>query len=291
MNAALRRAAGVLLLALGGTGALADDARTQAEQRVRLAAKMIADSPAAQRIQVSGNSAAISHLDEGRLMLSTAEEALKANDFARARKAADDAIGHLGMARRLVPDVPARQLALRVRHEQQLASAERLVETWHERAGQNADAGVLDASSLVQQARALGESQRYEESLQVLAGVEQRLLAGIGRVLGAREIDYTLRPADAAEAYRVEAARHAALSELVPVALRELPPRPEARALIDRYVATAKSLQLQSQRQHAAADINGALAALRSASLEIERALAAAGVQSPPPTDSIGSKP
>ena len=82
-----------LLLAAGL--AIADDERTQAEQRVRLAARLIADSPAAQRIQASGNAVAISHLDEGRLHLSTAEEALKAGDAAKARKSAEEVLGQI----------------------------------------------------------------------------------------------------------------------------------------------------------------------------------------------------
>jgi hypothetical protein len=119
-TAAKALALGLLLAAAGAAGG--DDARTQAEQRVRLAARLIADSPAAQRIQASGNAAAISHLDEGRLHLSVAEEALKAGDPAKARKSADESLQHLGIARRLVPDQPSRQQALRARHEQQFAT-------------------------------------------------------------------------------------------------------------------------------------------------------------------------
>ncbi len=124
-----------LLFALGSTAFAHDDAKTQAEQRVRLAARLIADSPASQRIQASGHAAALSHLDEGRLHLSLAEDAFKSGDYAKARKTADDALMHLGMARRLVPDAPAQQQALRKRHEEQLASIERLVEAWRVRAG------------------------------------------------------------------------------------------------------------------------------------------------------------
>lgn len=292
MNAAARRALASAALVIAGQAMAHDDARAQAEQRVKLAARLIGDSAAAQRIQASGQAAAVSHLDEGRLMLSTAEDALKAGQYAAARKAADDALAHLGMARRLVPDAPAQQLALRARYEQQLAGAERLVEAWRDRSGGRADATLIEATGLLHNARTLGESQRYDESLKQLALVEQRLLAGMGRVLGGREIDYTLRPADAKEALRAEAARHAALSDLVPVALRDLSPRPDARALIERYLTNARSLQEQAQRQESSGDINGAMAALRSATIEIERALAAAGVVTPGPADAApGTKP
>lgn len=278
-----------LLLALCSAVLAADDAKTQAEQRVRLAARLIADSPAAQRIQASGNAVAVSHLDEGRLHLSLAEEAFKAGDYARARKTADDALQHLGMARRLVPDAPSRQLMLRQRHEQQLASMERLIEAWRVRAGSANDNALLDAIGLVSQARRLGEEQRYEESLQVLAATERRVLDGIGRVLGSRELDYSARAATPAEAYQLEMARHSALAELLPLALRELQPRPDARALIERYLQSGRALHAQALLRFEGGDSAGALATLRSASTYVERALNAAGVVTPTPTDGTGS--
>jgi hypothetical protein len=266
--------------------AVADDERTQAEQRVRLAARLIADSPAAQRIQASGNAVAISHLDEGRLHLSTAEEALKAGDAAKARKSAEESLQHLGMARRLVPDLPARQQALRQRHDQQLASALRLVEAWRVRAGTTADNALLDATGLVGQAKRLGEEQRYDDSLRTLSAVELQLLGGFTRLFASLELDYTPRAANPAEAYRDEMASYSALSELVPVAVRELTPRADARQLIERYTKSAQALHLQAHQRFESGDRDGALANLRSAVMYVQRALAAAGVVTPAPTGS-----
>lgn len=266
--------------------ATADDERTQAEQRVRLAARLIADSPAAQRIQASGNALAISHLDEGRLHLSSAEDALKAGDAARARKNAEESLIHLGMARRLVPDQPARQQALRQRHEQQLASVERLVEAWRVRAGTNTDSALLDATGLVGQAKRLGDEQRYDDSLRTLSAVEQRLLGGFTRLFASRELDYTPRATNPVEAYHEEMAGYSALSELVPVAVRELTPRTDARQLIERYTKSAQALHLQAQQRFETGDRDGALANLRSAVMYVQRALAAAGVVTPAPSGS-----
>jgi hypothetical protein len=281
--------AALLLLALCSAALAADDAKTQAEQRVRLAARLIADSPAAQRIQASGNATAVSHLDEGRLHLSVADEALKAGDYAKARKTADDALQHLGMARRLVPDAPAHQLVLRQRHEQQLASMERLIEAWRVRAGAASNSALLDATGLVGQARRLGEEQRYDESLQTLALTERRVLDGLGRAMASRELDYTARAATPAEAYQLEMTRHSALAELVPLALREMQPRADARALIERYLLSGKALHAQALQRFEAGDAATALATLRSASGYVERALNAAGVVTPNPTDGNGS--
>jgi hypothetical protein len=281
----------VLLLALCSSVVAADDAKTQAEQRVRLATRLIADSPAAQRIQASGNAVAISHLNDGRLHLSVADDAFKAGDFAKARKSADDALHHLGMARRLAPDAPSRQLMLRQRHEQLLASTERLIEAWRVRAGAAAgnDNALLDATGLVGQARLQGEQQRYDESLQTLAATERYVLDGMSRALTSRELNYSARAATPAETYSVEMARHSALTELVPLALRELQPRPDARALIERYLQSSKALHAQAQRRYEAGETANALATLRSASSYVERALNAAGVVTPAPTDGSGS--
>ena len=273
-----------LLLAAGL--AIADNERTQAEQRVRLAARLIADSPAAQRIQASGNAVAISHLDEGRLHLSTAEEALKAGDAAKARKCAEETLQHLGMARRLVPDQPARQQALRQRHEQQLVTVERLVEAWRVRAGTSADNALINATGLVGQAKRLGDEQRYDDSLRTLSAVELQLLGGFTRLFASRELDYTARAANATEAYHDEMASYSSLSELVPVAVRELAPRADARQLIERYTKSAQALHLQAQQRFEAGNRDGALANLRSAVMYVQRALAAAGVVTPAPAGS-----
>jgi hypothetical protein len=281
----VKHAVAIGLMCVAGL-VLADDARTQAEQRVRLAARLIADSPAAQRIQASGNAVAISHLDEGRLHLSAAEDALKTGDAAKARKSAEESLQHLGMARRLVPDQPSHQQALRQRHEQQLATVDRLVEAWRVRAAGRPDSALLDATGLVSQARRLGDERRYDDSLRTLGAAEQRLLEGFTRLFTSREIDYTPRAANPAEAYHDEMASYSGLSELVPVAVRELAPRADAKQLIERYAKSAQALHAQAQQRFEAGDRDGALANLRSAVMYVQRALAAAGVVTPTPTGS-----
>jgi hypothetical protein len=253
----------VLVAALGvpAAAAAADEARVQVEQRIRLAARTLADSPAVQRIVASGHAAARSHLDEGRLHQSHAEEALARGDLVAARKSADDALMHLAMARRLVPDVPAHQAAQRVRHEQLLAALERLIEAWRVRTGTaSADTELLDATGLVGNARMLGQEGRYDESLRLLAAAEQRVLAGLGRLHASRELDYTVRSDTPLDEFRQELARHAELAELVPLALRELKPAADAQLLIERYQQTARTLRTQAQQRMDAGDSKAASA-------------------------------
>jgi len=82
-------------------------ARVQLEQKLKLVARLVSDSPSAQRIATSGNAEAVAHLDEGRVHHALAADLLAKGDLAGARKAADHALHHLSMARRSVPDAPA----------------------------------------------------------------------------------------------------------------------------------------------------------------------------------------
>ena len=60
--------AAALLLGVPGTRAADDDAaRAQLEQKLKLVARLVSDSPSAQRIATSGNAEAVAHLDEGRV--------------------------------------------------------------------------------------------------------------------------------------------------------------------------------------------------------------------------------
>lgn len=275
----------VALLAAGAAEA-ADEAALQrgaVEQRLKLAAALMADGPATQRIGASGHARAVAHLDEGRVHHQLAVEALGRGDLAAARKAADEALRHLGQARRLVPDTPARNAQARQRAEQMQATLDRLVESWRQRAGPaDADDGdLIIAQSLMGTARGFAREQRWEEAMHTLASAEGHVLAGMNRLLHARTIDYTAKPSTPAEEYQLELARLGSLSELVPLAVNDLKPRPEALALIERYTETSATLRGQAASRAQAGDLTQALAHLRSALMYVQRALTTAGLVTP----------
>lgn len=280
--------AAVLLTSGAARGADDAAARAQLEQKVRLVASLLSDSPAAQRIVSSGNTQAMGHLNEGRLHHARAQELLAAGDPGGARRAADQALVHLGMARRMVPDAPARQAAARERYEQLLANVERLLEAWRLRGvAQTPDDGtdLTAAVSLVGMARQRAQEGRYDESNQELAQAERHVLSGMNRSLHAATLDYTQRSTSPAEEFQHELARHRSFTELLPLALRELKPRPEALALIERYSETSNSFQAQALQRSQAGDHLQALTQIRSATLYVQRALVAAGVVTPAPTE------
>lgn len=274
------------LLAGSGAALAQDDAvqRAQAEQRVKLVGTLLADSRRAQRITASGSSEAVAHLDEGRVHHALALELMAKGDFTGARKAADDALKHLGQASRHVPDAPARREAARARHEQLLPSVERLLESLRARAGASESSDITAAIGLVGAARQQAQDGRYEEANQTLAQAERHVLDGMNRTLGATTLDYTVRAATPMEEFQVELARHRSLAELIPLAVRDLQPRADALALIERYGESRSTLYGQALQQFQSGDVVQALAHLRNATLFVQRALLAAGLVAPQPT-------
>lgn len=277
-----------LLLALA-TGALADDgARALIEQRVRLTARLISDAGTGQRVSASGLPRAVAHLDEGRVHQALAEQALAAGDLVAARREVDEALRHIGQARRLVPDAPARQAEARQRYTQRLATLERLLDAWLSHSDGAAPPGDADdrlaASALIAQARQLAGDERFDDANQQLGRAEAHLLAGMGRLLHQRTLDYTVRATTPGEAFQEALARHEGLIELVPVALAELKPVGPALTLVERYSSTSRTLRLQAVQRQQRGETPEALADLHNAVLYAQRALAAAGVSIPTAT-------
>ncbi len=277
--------AAALLLGVPSARAAEDDvARAQLEQKLKLVARLVSDSPSAQRIATSGNAEAVAHLDEGRVHHALAADLLAKGDLAGARKAADHALHHLSMARRSAPDAPARREAARQRHDQLLASVERLVEALRARTSNGEATDLTSAIGLLSVARQHAQEGRYDEANQALAQAERHVLAGMTRTLNATTLDYTVRAASPVEEFQNELARHKGLAELVPLAVRDLRPRPDAMALIDRYGETSTQLHGQALQQFQAGEIAQALTHLRNATLYVQRALLAAGLVAPQPT-------
>jgi tetratricopeptide (TPR) repeat protein len=271
-------------------GAGDEGMRVQLAQKIRLTSTLISDSPAAQRVARSGNPQAVAHLDEGRVHHALAEELLARGDLVGARRAVADALHHLGLARRMAPDAPARQAAAKQRYEQYVESVERLVDALRIRAAAQSPSDAHDqtaAIGLVGGARQLAQSGRYDEANQTLAQAEAHVLSGLNRSLAGATLDYTERPASSADEFQYEVARYRGFAELLPLAVRELKPRPKALAQIERYDQTSSTLQARAIQQFQQGDTRQALVNIRNATLHIQRALRAAGLVEPQPTGSL----
>lgn len=266
--------------------ASADDSRSQVDQRIQLATRLIADSATAQRLATADHPQARSHFEESRVHLALAQDALNQNDLEAARRAVNEALRHIGTARRLLPDPPARLEALRQRQEQRRVALERLIEAWRSRAQAEGRATptMLDAVGRLDAATGLGQQGRFEEASQALSAAESVVLTAMGAMFQSREIDYTARAASPAEEWQLELARHRSLAELVPLALSDLKPRADAAALVERYQDTSRALHAQAVQRQQAGDTEQALSHIRNATLYLQRALNAAGLSSPTPT-------
>lgn len=267
-----------------------DDAgpRQQIEQKLRLAEQLTSDSPTAQRIAASGHAQAIAHLDEGRVHHALARDLLARGDIAGALRAVDNALRHIGQARRLVPDAAARLAAARARYEQLSASTDRLLQAYRERARRQTGGGEAFTEStatqtLLEQARRDAQQGRFEAALQALLRAQQQLLEGMGRLVTDATLDYTARFASPAEKFEHDLARYAGLEALLPLALAELRPTPDAQVLVERYASTGRTLHAQALRHALAGEHGQATATLESATLYLQRALLAAGLVTPTP--------
>ncbi len=285
-----RMAAACLLACSGVLPVQAEDdaaLRTQVEQKLRLAATLIADSPTALRIAASGHAEARAHLDEGRVHHALAAELLGRGELAQARKEIDEALKHLGSARRLVPDPAGRQAQLQRRHAELQASTERLVEAWRSRQADLSaqdSADLASANGLLDAARQQAGQGRHEDAIATLSRAEKLLLAGYYRGVQNATLDYTQRAATPAEAWTLALTQYHALADLLPLAVRDLKPGPASLALVERYAAAASALQGQAQQRQQAGDLDQALADLRNAVLQVQRALSTAGLSTPAPT-------
>jgi hypothetical protein len=288
MRMRLRSACLGLLALAASTVTLALDtgSRAQLDQRMRLASRLIADAPTVQRIGASGDAQALAHFDEGRVHHALAEELLAKGDLEGARREVDEALRHIGLARRMVPDAQARQAALRHRNENHSASLVRLVDAWRGSvaAGSGDEGELLSAIGLMETARRIGQQGRHDEAGALLDNARQIVLAGLGRQLNSRTLDYTQRASSPAEEFQIELARHRSLVDLLPVAMEQLKPGPDAAALMARYRASSQALLAQAMQQYESANPARALDHLRDASAQLQLALGAAGLRTPPPT-------
>jgi hypothetical protein len=275
-----------------------DDAtRRQIDQKLQLVARMIGDTASVQRIQASGNTLAQTNYEEARVHHAAALDFMSRNDLTQARRSADDALRHIGLARRLAPDAPTKLAAARQRHDQLLSSLDRLVAAWRRRADAAAAAGTASAKDserltatlgLMANAAHLAGDKRYDEASNLLMQAERHVLEGMNGLLQSTTLDYSSRPTTPAEELDQELARHRGLADLVPLAIADLKPRAEALALIERYNDTSTTLRTQALQQQQAGEAAQALTHIRNATIYVQRALQAAGLVVP---QAIGELP
>jgi tetratricopeptide (TPR) repeat protein len=275
-----------LWMALLVAAASAQDAaaRRTVEQKLELVRQLVSDSPAARRIAASGNATAQRYLDDGRRHFERAGEALRAGDIAAAGAAADEALWSFGRARQLVPDDASRTIAERVRYQQLLQSAERMVPAFREHlahAGATDSPDLAAAVGLIENAKAHAAAERFAEANRALLQAERHLLVGLNRTIGDRTIVYRAHFETPALEFDYELERHRSVHDLVPIAIDELKPGDEARAAIRRVVERSQSLRARAVALAGERRYDVALETIREATALLHGALTAAGLAMP----------
>lgn len=257
------------------------------QQKFTMLDKLLNQSPVAARVLTSQNEQARRHFTSARELVSHAQ-ALSSSGLLRGADALlNEAIWEISRAQQLVPDPGTQQAGERVRFTQLEDSVAALQRTalialppTSGREAESVERTTARASALVEQAVALARADRYIEANKQLDQALVLLLKDASTRLAGHTIVYDRTFASRREEFDFELARFRSFDRLVPLALLEFRPTPEALILVQRYVA-----QAQEQREKAEALVQrDAMAAIRNvteATDTLRRALQAAGLVVP----------
>jgi len=260
-------------------------ARQLLEQKIRLVGQLLGDSPSARRVAASGDAAAQSQLAEATRLYAHARSRLEAGDVEGGMRSIDAAMGAVGKARQRTRDGDGRDAELRARYEGRLRGVESLLGVLRAREAATpvaAGAQAIDAAAAaVDAARGEAAQGRLPQAAARLDQAEATLARALDHYLAQREVDYTVRHATPADAYRHELSRQRSLEALVPLAMQRLRPAAETRDAVARYVAESARLRESAQAAAARDDHDAALRALADSIGYLERALTSAGLVVP----------
>jgi len=260
--------------------------RQLASQKQALLNQLLGDSLAVARINASGNAQAQQFMAGARERYMKGLGELDSGHLVAANELFSEAIWMLGFARRLAPDANDRAQEERARNSQLLASIDSLRRSYrnhlhHLARSENEDPGWRTVTDLIETAKAHARAERLLEANHLLLQAEYGLLEAFGAVLRSKTIDYTPHFSDVQGEFHFEFERNRSYGELVPIAIAELKPLPEAVKLIARYVGSNRTLRDESQSLAASRNFTAALRRIREGTAELQRALLAAGLAVP----------
>lgn len=264
--------------------ALCDESprRRVIEQKSALVQRVLGDSPVAQRIAANGSDQAKTYLAHAADQYRRALALAAAGRLDASEAAIDNAMALIGKARQLAPDRKLLESEQRVRYAALLGSTQGLLalarRQGERRPGEAAPPEIARGAELIAKGRRLADRERFGEAHRVLLAAERELLAGLPRMLESATLDYTVRFDSPADEFRHESERFMSFRRLVPIALAELKPAPDAIRLAEQHVQRGLQLQDAAARQSARGELAAALGSLREGIEWLQRALAAAGL-------------
>ena len=261
-------------------------------QKFAMVDKVLDQSPVAARVLNSQSEQARRHFASARELVSKAR-ALSADGLLRGADALlNEAIWEISRAQQLAPDAASQQAGEKARFaqlEDSVAALQRTASITLSPAGGRQDEPAqrlaARAAALVEQSVALARADRYIEANKQLDQALVLLLKDVSARLAGHTIVYDRRFADRREEFAFEIERHRSFERLVPLAMLEFRPGPEAQILINRYVAQARELRDRGQAQ-VDRDPISALKHVLDGTDALRRALQAAGLVVPQTMDS-----
>lgn len=256
------------------------------EQKISMLEKLLAQSPVAARVQASGSSEAQRHFGAARELATRARSLSAAGELPRADALLNEAIWEISRAQELAPDAGSRRAGDRARYlqlEDSVAALRRTSEigSGPAPAGGGPPAGVLAQTDVhVQRAVSLAAAERYSEANQLLDQALALLMKDASARLAGQTLVYGPRFANRREEFDHELARHRSFERLVPLALAELRPAPEAVAQVQGHVAQARELRQRAEAL-VARDVGAALQHVIDGTESLRRALQATGLVVP----------
>jgi hypothetical protein len=255
-------------------------------QKEALVRSLVQESPVAARVNSSGNA-------EAKRLLGLAQDGyhqavihIQTGDVAQAEKYLNEAMWSMGKARQLVPDQASRQIEDKVRFQRLKESVDSLRGSYTRHAARGKTAGARDpelarADALMEEAETAENADKFGDAVKLMQQAESILLQAMNKVLGSATLEYAQKFETPAEEFAYELERNRSFADLVPVAVGELKPNPDAARLVERYVDQNKALREQAQREAGNKDYAAALKTIRSGTGYLQRALLTAGLVVP----------
>jgi hypothetical protein len=265
-------------------GTRANPSPAMVEQKAALVARLLNDTPVADRMATGGTAEARSASAQATALYHRARTALAAGDIGQADSLLGESLALLSRSRQAAPS-SQQQLA---RCQQLLESVQSLLSAYERRASVSNRAGRegvdpvrTDAADAMTRAAAQVEQRRYGAAIALLDATAEKLLRALNATLDGAEVEVSHRFATPAEEYQFELARNVDYASLIPLALRELSPAPSAREEVAAQLAGSRKQLDVAQAQVTRQDYASALASIRQSTALLQRALAAAGLVVP----------
>ena len=257
--------------------------RDTVSQKERLVQRLLHDSPAARRIDASSNEEAKKFFAQAHEQHDKAGAALAAGDYAGSDALLNEALWLIGKARQLVPDTMYRVVEWRFRY-QRLQDVVDALNASYEKHLTRANVKPVEQQEiarLIADARSYRTSEQIPEAVATLERAQSMLLGGLNRLLGSSTLVYAEKFDTPADELAHEMQKNRSYGELVPIAISQLKPEPEAMRLVARYIESNQTLSREAQQHAARKNYTAALKATREGTQALQRALGAAGVVVP----------